>query len=90
MNYSLADLVLNGNALAYYTETSGANTLEYFCFPRQPDDAITDSTWKVMRFTTVTATGAMVAGKCIQWAWGSPEYVNSAADLATVSALSFS
>ena len=90
MNYNLADLALNGNSMAFYTEVVGANTLEYYCFPRQPDALVWSKTWKVMLLTTVTAWGALAAWKCVQRAGWSPEYENHATDLATVKALSYS
>jgi len=67
-NYSLRDLDLYGGGLAYYSEISGANTLEYFCTPRNPEALLTEKAWKIMRLETVTLTGNMAPGKCIKWA----------------------
>lgn len=78
------------NWLAFYTETSWLNTLEYYCFPRTPSDSLTDKTWKIMRISTVTLTWKMTVWKCIQRAWWTPDYNFEATDLATVSAFSYS
>lgn len=83
-NYQIWDLANIGNSLAYYTETSGANTIEYFCTPWQPWDALSASSWKIMRMTTVTATGNLIPGKCIMFAGGTPSFSYAATDLATV------
>jgi len=89
-NYTSELSNLYGTALAYYSETSWVNTIEYFCTPKQPWLSITDSWWKCMKLITVTATEKLADGKCITRAWGSPDYSWTATDLATVKAYSYS
>jgi len=90
MQYSLRDLDLYGNWLAYYSETDWLTTIEYFCTPNQPWLAITETGWKVMKFITVTATGKMNPWKCVLRAGWSPDFSFTATDLNTVKAYSFS
>jgi len=89
-NFTIDKLELYGNGMAYYVETSWANTIEYFCSPGQPGLWITEKWWKIMKLITVTATGNLAAGKCITWAGWSPEFAYLATDLSVVKAYSFS
>jgi hypothetical protein len=41
-NYPIDQTVMLGNALAYFTEVDGVNTIEYFGTPRQPGLLITE------------------------------------------------
>lgn len=88
--YPIDMTVMYWNALAYYVETSGVNTIEYFGTPRQPWLLLTESWWKWMKMITVTATTNLAAGKSITWAGWSPDYAFVATDLNTVKAFSYS
>jgi hypothetical protein len=89
-NYTAQLLSLYGNSLAYYSEVSGLNTIEYFCFPVQPYIAIADTGRKVMRMTTVTIGWALIPWKCIMRAGGTPDHRYTATDLNTVKAYAYS
>lgn len=89
MLYTLADLEKYGNWLAYYSEVDWLNTIEYFCTPRQPNVLITEEAWKIMKVTTVTATGNFVAGKSVVRAGWTPDFSFAATDLATVKAYTY-
>lgn len=84
-NYRLSDLSNIGNALAYYQDSTGTYKTEYFCVPRNPEAALTDPFWRIMKMDTDKVTGDLAPGKSITFANGTPEFVHVATDLATVS-----
>lgn len=88
-NYTLPNLSLYWNALCFYSEVSWANTISYYCSPRNPEALITESVWNVLKVITVTATGNLAAGKSVIFAGGSPDYRYPATDLNTVKALTY-
>lgn len=87
--YTLKELDLNGSSLAFYSETSGVNTLSYYCTARFPEALITESVWKVLKVITVTATGNLAAGKSVLFAGWTPDYKYAVPNLATVSWLTY-
>ena len=89
MAYNFKDLVDLGNWLAYYSDDSWATKFEYFCMPAQPNAALTDKSWKIMRMETDKTTTDMIQWKAIKMANGDCEFDNVATDLATVAALTY-